>query len=166
MISLKVVDVKGFMSNLLVHKVFDNFLLSELTIHTSNEFYISGKLNTDFFTNEELEELAGRNYITWGETKSFAYLFIKGSKPPLSIKIVFLLSGTNTEKILARAGVGIEPKDVNGLFLTVRFEKDMLHLTTGTSLRIFTLDKTLEQVWDEDVKKYLRHFEIAVEELT
>lgn len=165
MISLKVVDVKNFMSSLLVHNVFDNFLLSELTIHTSKELYISGKLNEDFYSSEELELLNGRKYATWGECKSLAYSFIKGNKLPLSIKIVFLLSDENTEKMIVRSGNKLNLNDINGLFLNMRYDKNGLFLTTGSSIRIFTLDKSLEQLWDNDIKIFLKHHNIVVEEI-
>lgn len=165
MISLKVVDVKGFMSKLLVHNVFDNFLLSEITMHTVTEFYLSGKLNEDFFSSEELEELKGRKYTTWNESKALCYSYIKGNKLPLSIKIVFLLSEQNLEQVLKRGGIPLTPENINGLFLNVRYDKNGVYLTTGTSLNIFTMDKTLEQTWDQDVKTFLRHHEIAAEEI-
>ncbi len=165
MISLKVVDVKNFMSSLLIHNVFDNFLLSEITIHTSKELYISGKLNEDFYSSDELEILNGRKYATWNECKALAYSFIKGNKLPLSIKIVFLLSDENTEKMIVRGGNKFNQNDVNGLFLNVRYDKNGLFLTTGSSIKIFTMDKTLEQLWDNDIKIFLKHHNIAIEEI-
>jgi hypothetical protein len=165
MISLKVDDIKGFMSNLLIHKVFDTFYLSEMTIHTATELYVSGKLNQDFYTSEELEVLNGRKYSTWAENKGFAYSFIKGNKLPLSIKIVFLLSDVNAEGVLSKSGVSLTTSDVNGMFLNLRYEKGNLYLTTGTSIKVFTMDKTLEKAWDDEVKLYLKNNNIAWEEV-
>lgn len=165
MISLKVDDIKGFMSNLLIHKAFDNFYLSELTIHTAGELYISGKLNQDFYTSEELEVLNGRRYATWAENKGFAYSFIKGNKLPLSIKIVFLLSNVNVNEVLNKSGVSLTASNVNGLFLNVRYEQGNLYVITGTSINVFTMDKTLEKTWDEEVKLFLKNNNIAWEEV-
>lgn len=165
MISLKVDDIKGFMSNLLIHKVFDEFYVSEMTINTAIELYISGKLNEDFYSSEELEVLNGRKYSTWAENKGFAYSFIKGNKLPLSIKIVFMLSDSNTEILLKNSGVALSANDVNGLFLNIRYEQGNVYLTTGTSIKVFTMDKTLERTWDEDVKLFLKNNNIACEEV-
>jgi hypothetical protein len=46
----------------------------------------------------------------------------------------------------------------------VRYEKGNLYLITGTSIKTFTLDKSLEQVWDADMKTFLKHYEISAEE--
>lgn len=165
MISLKVDDIKVFMSNLLIHKVFDEFYLSEITIHTSSELYISGKLNQNFYTSEELETLNGRKYATWAETKAFAFSFVKGNKLPLSIKIVFLLSDNNALEVLNKSGVSLTASDINGFFLNVRYEQGNLFLTTGTSIKVFTLDKTLEKTWDEEVILFLKNNNIIWEEI-
>lgn len=161
MISLKVEDIKTFMSSLLVHNVFDTFYLSEMTIQTSSELYISGKLNEAFYSTEEWEALQGRKYTTWAEQKGIAYSFVKGSKLPLSIKIVFLLSERNIESILNKAGNPFRVDDVNGLFINIRYEQGIVYVTTGSSIKIFTLDKTLERVWDEELVKFLRKMGIA-----
>ena len=83
---------------------------------------------------------------------------------PLSIKIVLLLSPLNTEKVLKKSGVSLTSNDINGLFLNIRFDKGSLNLITGISTKNFTLDKTLEHTWDDDLKLFLKHYEIAVEE--
>jgi hypothetical protein len=164
MVSLKIIDVKAFMNSLLVQSVFDNFYISELEINTYNRFQISGKLNEEFYSTEEAENLNGRKYSFWSEVKPYAFSLVKGNKLPLSIKIVFLLSAVNTENVLKKSGLQIPVSDVNGLFLNVRYEKGNLYLITGTSLKTFTLDKSLDQVWDSDLKTFLKHYEIAAQE--
>ncbi|WFR59568.1 DUF5721 family protein [Anaerocolumna sp. AGMB13025] len=164
MISLKIIDIKAFMSSLLVQTVFDNFLLSELHINTFNHFQIAGNLNEEYYSSEEREVLEGRKYSTWSEIKPIAYSLIKGNKLPLSIKIVLLLSPSNTEKVLTKSGAPFQTADINGLFLNIRFDKGNLYLITGTSVKSFSMDKTLERAWDDDLKVFLKHYEIAVEE--
>jgi hypothetical protein len=164
MISLKIVDIKAFMSSLLIQNTFDNFMLSELDIITYNHFHVSGTLNEEFYTSEELETLNGRKYSTWGEIKQYAYSLIRGHKLPLSIKIVFLLSPANQENVLQKSGTGWSSSDINGLFLNIRFEKGNAVIITGISMKTFTMDKSLERSWDENVKAFLKHFDIAVEE--
>lgn len=163
MISLKILDVKSFMNCLLIQTVFDNFLLSEMDIITYNHFHISGNLNKDFYSAEELEQKGERKYSTWGELKPIAFSLIKGNKLPLSIKIVFLLAPANVEQVIKKSGLNLSSSDINGLFLNLRFEKGNLNLITGTSIKIFTLDKSLETVWDEDLKAFLKHKEIVYE---
>lgn len=164
MISLKIIDVKGFMSSLLIHTTFDNFQLIELDIATFNNFHVSGYLNKGFYSSDELEILEGREYSKWSEVKPIAYSLIRGNKTPLSFKIVFLLSAQNTEKILLKSGLNLKMDDINGLFLNMKYENDELHLITGTSIKTFTLDKSLENEWDSNMKSFLKHYEIAYEE--
>ena len=38
--------------------------------------------------------------------------------------------------------------------LNIRFENGKLSCTTGTSLKLFTLDKSLDQAWDRMVQKF------------
>lgn len=165
MVALNIVDVKSFMSNLLIQNVFDNFLLSELDILNYNYFSITGRLNMEWYSAEEIEGLEGREYSRWAEIKPIAYQLIKGNRTPQSFKIVFLLSKENMLKILKRNGGVYRPEEINGLFLNIKYEQGILSLTTGISMKIFTMDKTLEHEWDGDMKTFLKHYEIAAEEL-
>lgn len=164
MISLKIVDVKSFMSSLLIQSTFDNFLLMELDIATFNNFHISGYLNKSFYSSDELEILENREYSKWSEVKPYAYNLIKGNKTPLSFKVVLLLSPQNTLNILTKSKINLRSEEVNGLFLNMKYENGELHLITGTSIKTFTLEKSLENEWDLNMKNYLKHFEILFEE--
>ena len=59
----------------------------------------------------------------------------------------------------------MKKEEINGLFMNLRYEKENLNIITGTSIKTFTLDKTLDQVWDGYVKDFLKYYEIAVEEI-
>ena len=47
----------------------------------------------------------------------------------------------------------------------LNFQKNIVTCTTGTSLRIFTLDKTLDSVWDEMALRFFRSRQIPYENL-
>lgn len=164
MISLKIVDVKAFMSSLLVHNVFDNFLLTEMEINTMVRFQVDGDLNQNFFSTDEKEVLGDRSYATWSEIKPFAYQVVKGNKTPSSFKMVFLLSKSNLENVIKKNELTFRLEDIGGLFLNIRYDHNGLYIITGTSMKIFTLDKTMDHIWDRDVKKFLKYHEIAFEE--
>ena len=59
--AFQLTEKKEFMNLLLRTGVFDNFLLSEASIHTAVKYEIDGKLNPSFYSSQELEEqnLAG-----------------------------------------------------------------------------------------------------------
>lgn len=164
MLSLKILDVKSFMGSLLIQKVFDSFLLSEAEITTYAHFSIEGRMNMKFYTEEEKEELKLEDYARWSEIKPYVFSIIKGNKLPAFIKIVMLLSAENAERVLQQSGASLNPGDINGLYLNIRYEKDTLLITTGTSVSTFTLDKTLDNYWDESIRKFLKKENIAAED--
>lgn len=165
MVALKILDVKDFMSKLLVKGVFDNFLLSEAELMCGCSYVINGRRNRDWYSKEELLELPDKEYMKLSEQRGFLYELIKGKKTPKSMKLVLLLSETNTRKILERIGKEAEADTIEGLFLNVRYENSEVKLITGSSFKVFTLDKTIEREWDDDLKVFLRHYEIPFEEM-
>lgn len=165
MIALQIQDVKDFMSKLLIGNAFDAFWLSEVAITTFTTFHIDGVLHPDFFDTEEAENIAseGRKYALWKDLKPLCFSVIKGKKTPLCFKIVFMLSRKNTEKLLANNHLKFTADDIFGLFVNFQFDGTHLNCTTGTSLKTFTLDKSLDHVWDELVQKFFRQQQIPYE---
>ena len=165
MISLTITEVKSFMGKLLAQTTFDFFLLKEMELSTFISFTINGQLNEAFYTREELEERGENQHSSlWSEVRSIAYSMIKGNKTPLALKIVFQLPRPLCEELVQQSGGRLKSEEVGGLFLNVRFDKNELHLITGTAIKTFTLDKTLEQEWDLWVKRMLKEQGIAFEE--
>lgn len=165
MISLKVIDVKAFMNSLLVQNVFDDFYLWEAAFKTFGEFSINGKLNEEYYSNDELEVLNGRKYATWAEIKPFAFSYIKGNKLPVTIKIIMMLSKEGMENIIENSGLNMSLEEIKGLFLNIKYEKGNLYLSSGTSLKSFTMDKTIENIWDLNLSRFLKEKGIAAEEI-
>jgi hypothetical protein len=164
MISLKIAEVKIFMARLFTNTVFDPYILREMEIQTFTTFRVTGQFNEAFFTDEELEERGENRIVTWGELRSIAFSMIKGNKTPLVLKIVFQLPRDRCEELVGRSGGRLRTDEVGGLYLNLRFEKGDLHVITGTAIKTFTLDKTLEQEWDREVKNILKEQGIAFEE--
>ena len=98
MIALRILDLKDFMSRLLIGSTFDNFWLCEADITTFVTFTIDGSLRTDFYDTQETETLLAQkqNYALWRDIKPFCFSMMKGKKTPLHFKIVFRLSEKNT----------------------------------------------------------------------
>ena len=90
---------------------------------------------------------------------------MKGKKTPLHFKIVFLLSQKNVEKLLRDHPTGLTKEEIFGLFVNFQYDGTHLTCTTGTSIKTFTLDKTLEHVWDELIQKFFRQQKIPYEQL-
>ena len=164
MISLKTLDVKSFMAKLLTEALLDEFVLQEMEIQTFTCFSVSGQLNEGFFSQEELEKRKTKGAILWSEIKGIAYSIIKGNKTPLSMKIVFQLPEEQKREMVESLGGNLRSEDVGGLFLNIRFEKNELHIITGTAIKTFTFDKTLEREWDAWVKNFLKKQGFVFEE--
>ena len=164
MIALQIQDIKAFMSKLLLAQTFDNFLLVEGSITTYNTFRIDGRIHKSFFSDEEIEErgLSTREFSLWKEVKPFCLDLIKGKKTPLGFKFTFQLSKENTEKLLTSSGfTSLQPENISGLLLNVRYENGSLNVITATNLNLFTLEKSLEHAWDDMVKRFLKQQEIS-----
>ena len=164
MVALQSQDIKIFMNKLLLSQTFDNFLLVEGSITTYNTFLIEGRVHKDFFSAEEIEEknLENREFSLWKEVKPFCLKLIKGKKTPLGFKFTFQLSKENTAKLLVSSGItSIQPENISGLLLNIRYDNGALNVVTATNLSLFTLDKSLEHAWDDMVKRFLKQQEIS-----
>ncbi len=157
MISLRIKNTKAFMSHLLVKDTFDNFLLSEADIKISCSHSIDGQINRAFYSDEEWEELDpdARRYDMWLNQKPFCFSLIKGNKVPSSLKIVMLMSSKDTTSLLSRLETGLSADNINGLFINIRYQDGHADIITGTSLNIFSLDKTLDTAFDSYIKSFL-----------
>ena len=162
MILLSISEVKEFMSKLLLSDTFDSFLFIEGEIVTFNTFSINGYLQKDFFDKDMIPE---RNYSLWKELREYCFSLIRGKRTPLRFKFVFGLSEPNIEKLLRQQGLSFTPQDVQGLYLNISYDGHSLRCVTGTSMNLFTLDKSLEEAWDQMVQRFFLKKEISAEVL-
>ncbi|MBQ8627361.1 MAG: hypothetical protein IJ419_14550 [Agathobacter sp.] len=167
MIALELTDVKDFMNKLLRSEVFDHFLMQEAVITSAATYTISGQITKGFYTEEEIEEhqLHGCRFLPFAMLRGNCFDLIKGKKTPSSFRFVFLLSPTNMEKTIASVGSSYKPSDVTGMYINLKYQNQLLSLTTGIAYNIFSTDKTLENEWDKMVVKFLKQNEIAFEEI-
>ncbi len=164
MISIKITHTKDFMNKLLLSEAFDAFLVKEACISTFFTLQLEGKRIKDFYSSEELEALGeDHDFARWLEIKPFCLQVIRGKKTPVSFKFVFKLSSKNTSKFLQQTGLQISVADVSGLFLHIHFEQGSITCTSGTSLKIFTMDKSLDKEWDIMVERFLKQQQLDYE---
>ena len=84
---------------------------------------------------------------------------------PLWMKIVLMLPNQSVESMLEKTNIGLKASDVNGLFINIIFDNGELICTTGSSVKVFTLDKSLDNLWDEMAVEFLKSKNIALEEV-
>ena len=167
MIALELTDIKDFMNKLLRAEVFDHFLLQEAMITSSATYTINGQITKGFFSEEEIEELHlnGCRFLPFSMLKTNCFDLIKGKKTPSAFRFVFLLSPKNMEKTITAVGSSYTPSDVSGMYINVKYQNQLLSLTTGIAYNTFSTDKTLELEWDKMVMKFLKQHEIPFEEI-
>lgn len=160
MIGLELTEVKECMAKLLLSEVFDPFYFVEGEIITFSTFTIDGFLKKEFYNKEEIPE---RDYALWKDVREYCFSIIKGKRTPLNFKFVLGLSDSNIEKLLLQQGLDFKPQDVRGLYINLKYDGSKLQCITGTSMKLFTMDKSLEQAWDKMVQKFFTKQEIKFE---
>lgn len=165
MIVLNISERKDFTSKLFLQNTFDSFLVSQASFVTGTSIVIDGSLHKDYFTDAEWESMEQHDLARWSYLKPLCFQIIKGNRLPEQFKIVFVLSRSNTEKLLLNNRCSFSAEQVGGLFFNIRYGQGTLTCTTGVSFTSFIMDKTLEYIWDDMVKRFLKTREIAFEEL-
>ena len=59
------------------------------------------------------------------------------------------------EKLLHDNDILLTKENIANLFLNIKYDKGVLSYTTGTSLNIFTIDKSLEKAFDLYISKFI-----------
>lgn len=140
-------DIKIFMNKLLKENSFSGFDLRSCEIKKDIFISFDGRLNKSFF-DEEIEE----DYCNWENAKHYIYDSIKGKKQPESIKLILSLNKNALEKI---------HKNAKACFLNIVFEEGKVAVATGTAQREFSLDKSLDDAWEDSVKRFFNKMNIV-----
>lgn len=163
MIALLMNDVKKTMHTLLMTNTFDSFRVQELTLVKDVSLVIDGHLHPEFYSENELLEdpsLGQQEYALYGSLRSMLTGFIQGSHTPLSFK--FILHGPDSyrKNLTSNSSFTGDPEDIKALILTFRFEQGKLTCLTGTAYQNFTLDKSIDELWDKAICKAFDKMEI------
>ena len=154
--SIEIDNIRKFTSALFVGETFDSFCVTEASFSTLVDISIDGHINREFLGEEAVQDEKSDDTAVWKKLKPLCYEIIKGQKVPLRFKIVFIMPKTMTASFLAAEHLNSSPEDINGLFLNIKFESNKLSCTTGTSLKTFSLDKSVEEAWDRYAAEFLR----------
>ncbi len=169
MLALTILDIRKFMASFLTGPMFDSYTLAEAQITTSCTWSIDGRLEQAFFGedpvggNDAPESLPAVEYIRWKDIRDHCFNLIKGKRTPLYFKFVFFYPRENIGRFLARRHISYEADRIAGLCLNLRFDGNRLLLTTGTSLKVFSMDRTVEESWDAYVLESLKNAGVAAE---
>lgn len=166
MIAYRVLDVKKCMNELLCQKDFDFFLLQEATINTFATFSIDGHRLDDYYSDVELEGMdEDDSLMPYEMFRERCFNVIKGKKTPLSFQIILALPKRVIGQIITASELSFSSSDAH-LVAIFRFVDGNLTITTGTSMKEFTFDKSLENAFDEWMYSFLCSVGIDIEKMT
>lgn len=156
MILVEIEQVKKFMAGFLGGSLLDDFLMNEGKLSMNISYEFNGRLQKDFYDTEEWEDYVAYKYIEWEEIKHKIFGLVKGKKTPLQFQFVMMLKPDKAEAFLRKYNLSIKPEEIGGLFLNVLYDRKSLKCTSGVSRKTFTMDKTLEEAWDVEIKERLK----------
>ncbi|MEG0228492.1 MAG: DUF5721 family protein, partial [Lachnospiraceae bacterium] len=119
-------------------------------------------LQKDFYDEASLASLSdNQQYATWKEMREFCFSIIKGKRTPLNFKFIYALSKELTAKLLQDENLTYSLEDIQGLYLNFKYDGTLLQCTTGISMKLFTLDKSLERAWDKTTQQLFTEYGIT-----
>ena len=167
MIALNITDIKKMMQTLLHSSSFDRFSLQEVSVTKDVTLFLEGRIHPEYFTSEELSEPGqslSQEFTSWGQYRELLAGFIKGDKDHLTFKFVLQAPDSYMRKLLASPEFTADPDLVKALILTFRYDNMTLTCLTGTAFTTFVPDRSLDQLWDQAIRKSLNNMQIGFEE--
>ena len=163
MIALQIEHIRDFMNKLLLTPAFDTFRVSEAAITTFTTFSIDGILHPEFYDSDLIDspDASAETQISWESIRPFCLSVFKGKRLPLSFHFILQLPKDRIPAFLKKHGLPDSAEDIFGLFLNIQYRNETLTVTTGSSLRVFTADRTLDQSWDQTVREFLQSEELS-----
>lgn len=163
--TIHILDVKPFMQLLFQSNQLDTYSFVSAQIHTDMSYQLDGHRNRSFFDKDELELLdkTDSTYLPWSIAKDRIFQIIKGKKTPSLLKVVLRASNTMTQELLNSTNSSLKPNDINGIFLNILFQENELNVICGISYKIFTLDKGLEQEFQNKILTFFKSSYISYE---
>lgn len=147
MINFEILDNKSFMNSLLKSSVFDKFEARSIKLCTFTTFEISCILEKSYFSIEQQNSITNK-FCLWEDVRPVVFQLIKGSKLPKYIKIILSYDTCKITEISENAA---------SLFLNINFEGNKINCYTGSSEKIFTLKKEVENNWDLYIKEFFNN---------
>ena len=166
MLNLKIEsgDVKEFMGALLMSEKFDFLEVRGVDVTTFTHFNISGQkiIQAVTSTTEEgdekvVEELKVKaTFCKWAEIRPIVHSFIKGGAKPSHIKIIFSMNPDEALKLHENGAA---------MYLNVAYNGEEVYFTSATAQRGFSLDKSLDHVWEDYLVEFFKTNGIKVKEI-
>ena len=164
MLSIQIKDIRTFTKLLFSEDAFDRFLLHDAQFVTNITTVIDGRIIPEFYPEEEREAALHESCISYSEMRPRLYDLIRGKRLPVTFKLVLLTSKSTVTALLRKNSA--EDLPVSSLSMNIHYREGSIYLTTGIAYSGFTMDKSMEHVWDSEVLRFLDKKECAYEELS
>ena len=151
MLAMQITNLKDFMNKLFLKETFDRFLLSEASLTTFVNYHVDGTYHPGFY-GEDASPQESR-LCAWNQLRPVFFSLIRGRHTPLNFRIIFQLSDADTAKLLESDNLSFQPEDIFGLYMNIQYDGEKASVTTGSSLKVFSLDKSLDTSWDALVQR-------------
>ncbi|MDR1638556.1 MAG: DUF5721 family protein [Clostridiales bacterium] len=148
--------MSSFMKLWLAGAAFDSYFVKDMEIVALTRFQIAGNLEKAYVA-EEGKEPPARNYCFWSEIKPYAFGLIRGTKKPKLIKVVLLANDDLTKEMHENAA---------SLSLNISCDEERAVFTTGTMQKSFSMDKSMNHIWDEYVERFFKSLGFPVSTLS
>ena len=164
MIALQIQDKKKMLQVLLESASFDTFLMQEVSVIRDSSLFLEGRIHPEYHPQKDQStQKESPDFVPWHNIRTLLASYI-GKEFPLSFKFVLQAPAAYTQNLLKNAAFTGDPSTVKGLILTFRYEQEHLTCLTGISLTTFSMDKSIETLWDQGIKKALANMQIGFEE--
>jgi len=157
-VKIEPADVKVFMNTLLTSEVFDFLEVRGVDITTLTHFNISGqKLLAEATEAADDEDKPKKAiYCKWHEIRPFVLSIIKGGVRPRYIKIIFSMDPGEARSLHENGAA---------MYINLQFNGEEIYFTSATAQLKFSLDKSLDHIWEEYLTEFFKLNGIKVKEV-
>ena len=164
MLNLKIEasDVKPFMGALLMSEKFDFLEVRGVDLTTFTHFNISGQKivqvepEADSDDEDKPEEKVKVIYCKWAEIRPLVHGFIKGGAKPSHMRIIFSMESNEAQKLHDNGAA---------MYLNITYNGEEVFFTSATAQRGFSLDKSLDHVWEDYLVEFFKSNKIEAKEI-
>ncbi|MCF0142767.1 MAG: hypothetical protein HUJ75_05265 [Parasporobacterium sp.] len=160
MTGIEIDNIKPVTKALFTGEAFDRLAVLEASFSTLYTVDLDCRVNEKYIEGDEPGEgLYSDGLVLWKTIRPLCFDIIKGKKLPVSFKIIFKIPQSGVANFISKKNLPFRAEDVAGLFINVKYENGKLTCVTGTSLKTFSMDKSLEQAWDEAAAKFINRIQ-------
>lgn len=152
--SFEIEDAKEYLSLLFTNEKFNSFYMLEASVKSDITYFFRGELNASYNVQSDETDKNSSKHIKWASIKDIIMSIVLKEELPIEIKLCLMFNRDNIESLIEKNNLPFSIEDVSNLSINIYYSNKNMVITTGTALNKFTMDKSLEHIWDETVEKY------------